>query len=201
MRAIQAEIVDALTRGEGQSVDETNPSRGRGERRFEHEGPVQVPPLGAIVADRCDRPVSRVGIEQPGEDRRAVVARETEPIDGTGEVDETRPIAVREQAVVANGPRPGETLKRGRSGLTACREVFGHRVLPIEGCVRFAKIGAGGCSSIEMTSVTHVACARDQFNADPTNRARGAVVVRHQTNPECSRIVIAAANRSVVRYP
>ena len=100
MGGVVPEIVPALALGEGHGVRQAHLARIGREDRLDHERAGQVAPLGRVVRGRANRPVARVRVQQPGEDRVAVVARQAEPVDGAVAVREGRGVAVGKQAVV-----------------------------------------------------------------------------------------------------
>ena len=99
VRRVEAERMAALSLCERERVAQHHRAGPGRERRLEHEGVRQVAALDRVFADGRDRPVARVGIEDPAEDRRAVEARQAEPVDRAVRADERGRVAVGEQAV------------------------------------------------------------------------------------------------------
>ena len=64
-----------------------------------------VGPAGLEVTGGPDGEMATAGVEDPGEDRRAVVAREAEPVDRPVARDERGRVAVRDQPVIRDRDR------------------------------------------------------------------------------------------------
>ena len=105
VRRAQSELVMALAFGEHHRVGQLHPPGLRRKGRLDHERPREVAPLAAIRAARSDLPVPRLGVEDPGEHRRAVIARQAQPGDRPVAVDQRRRVAVGQQAVVGDRPK------------------------------------------------------------------------------------------------
>jgi hypothetical protein len=88
VRRVAPEVVAALAGGEGHRVDEAHAAGRGGEGRLDHERAGQVAALGGAGADRRDRPVAGVGVEDPREERGRVVVGHAQPVDRAVEVDE-----------------------------------------------------------------------------------------------------------------
>ena len=104
MRRVEAELMATLARREGHRVDHAHRPRGGSEDRLQDQGSGQVAALDLEVPARPQREVTGVGIEDRGEQRRAVEAGHAEPGDGPLAVDQGRRVAVGEQPVVGDRP-------------------------------------------------------------------------------------------------
>ena len=91
---VDAEVVAALTVGEGERVAKDHRSGVGRERRLEDERVRDVAALDGVVAGGRDRPVARIGIEYPREDGRTVEARQAEPVDRAVRAGERSRVAV-----------------------------------------------------------------------------------------------------------
>jgi hypothetical protein len=86
----EAELVSALAFGERHRIAQPDDACVGREDRLDHEGARDIAALDAELAGRADRPVPGVRVEDPREDRRAVVARQAEPVDRPVVGDERR---------------------------------------------------------------------------------------------------------------
>jgi hypothetical protein len=102
VRRVVAEVMTALAVGEGERVGHAHTAHLGGERRLGDEGSGEVAALDVVGARRADRPVAGVRAEQAREHRRAVIARQAEPVDRAPARDERGRVAVREQGVIAD---------------------------------------------------------------------------------------------------
>jgi hypothetical protein len=102
VRRLAAQVVAALVRAAGQQVRQHNHARVRLEAGLQHQRPVDVAARRRRLADRSDRPVAALVVQQPGEDRRRVEAREAEPVDRASTAHQRRRVAVGEQRVIGD---------------------------------------------------------------------------------------------------
>ena len=98
-----AEAVAAVVRAERHRVGENERARSGGERGLQDERPVEVAAGALPLGARLDLPVPRVLAEEAAEHRRAVEAREREPVDRPCPGHEGARVPVREQGVVGDG--------------------------------------------------------------------------------------------------
>ena len=76
----EAEIVPPLAGAQRQRVGQGDRAGGGGEGGLEHHGLVEVAPGDLELPGRADRPVPRLVVQQPPEDRRAVKSGEAQPL-------------------------------------------------------------------------------------------------------------------------
>jgi hypothetical protein len=96
VRRAQPQVVAALAVGHRERVGQPHDAGRRAHGRLEHERARQVAALGRLRPDGAQRPVAGGGVEDAGEQGRAVEPRQAQPLDRTGPVDERRRVAVRE---------------------------------------------------------------------------------------------------------
>jgi hypothetical protein len=95
----------ALTLDEGHGVEQPDGAVRGGERGLDDQRPRQVAPRDLERREGTDRPVAGIGIEQPGEHGRAVVARQAQPVDRAVLRHERGRVAVGKEAVVGDRGR------------------------------------------------------------------------------------------------
>jgi hypothetical protein len=117
MRGVVADVVPALALRERHGVREPQLAGLGGEDGLDDERAGEVAPCRSIRPGRADPPVAGVGVEQPGEDGVAVVARQAQPVDRPVGVDERGRVAVRQQTVV------GDRLRGPPATRARCPEV------------------------------------------------------------------------------
>ena len=99
------ELVAALVAADRHRVDEHGRA-GRGPQgRLQHHGRVAVATGDLRVADGPNRPVTALLVQDMGEHRRAVKARETQPVNRAAPADQRRRAAVGQQGVVTDRQR------------------------------------------------------------------------------------------------
>jgi hypothetical protein len=120
VRGIQADVVAALAVAERHCVGEGHLARLGGEGGLQYERPGEIAPLGRVRAGWADRPVARVRVEQPRENRVAVVAGEAEPVDRAAAVNERGGVAVGQQPVRGHGLGLAAGFHSADHGRTQC---------------------------------------------------------------------------------
>ena len=94
MRRIEAQVVAALALGGRHHIDQPHRPGVRREGGLDRQRPGDVAADGVERAGRTDRPVPGVRVQQPREDRRAVVARHAQPVDRARAVHQRGAVAV-----------------------------------------------------------------------------------------------------------
>ena len=122
---VESDVVAALALGEHQGVTEADDAAVGLEGGLEHQRSIEVATLAREPAGRRDRPVAGVWVQDAGEHRRAVEARQAEPVDRTVACDERGRVAVRQQPVV--GDRLGGPGRGSRMGQDAHSDDQGSR--------------------------------------------------------------------------
>ena len=146
MGRVPAQVVAPVALAHGQRVDDDRRPGGRAVGRLQHHRAIHVATGDRAGARRPQRPVARLLAQQPSEDRRAVEAREAQPVDRAVPAHQRRAVPIRQQGVVAD---------RGwwSSSSSSAREVSrGRRTDIVAGSRQGRTGGTGGCCPAGLTA-------------------------------------------------
>src|ERR687892_328547 len=103
MGRVESNVVPPLAGSERQGVYKPDDAGLGLERSCDHQRAFLIVAAGAKGAGGGYRPVPRIDVEESAEDRRRVIPRKTEPVDGSSSRDKGGRIAVGQQSVGGNG--------------------------------------------------------------------------------------------------